>query len=173
MIIATAIGKLLEDVTVDVKNLGTPIYGANIFYHYGDQDELIQWIDARGNLGKYPLVWYVLNDYRKENDWYIVNAKVVIMQHTKGDPLNTWRQSNSYVGIINPVTEAFESAMQSPYVVIPLNGFSYKDEPNYGVTGNNDLQAPTSNKSISTDIVDARVIRFDLRIKAECIINKN
>lgn len=170
MIIATAIGRLLEDVTADVLNVGSPIYDKTIYFHYGDQKELLQWIEARGNLGKYPLVWYVLNNYDKEGDWYIVNAQVVIMQHTKGDPLNTWRQSNSYVGIINPVTKAFEDAMVNPYVVIPTNGYSYKDEPNYGVNDNGDLQSPSSSESISTDIVDARVIRFDLRIKAECII---
>ena len=171
MIIATALGILLEGKTANVVNEGTPENGRQIYFHYGDQKELLQWIKARGNLGKYPLVWYVLNDYQIEGEWYIVNAKVVIMQHSKGDPLNNWRQSNSYVGIINPVTKVFEAAMINKHVIIPVNGFSYKDEPNYGVNDNGDLQSPSSDKGISTDIVDARVIRFDLRIKAECIIN--
>lgn len=176
MIIATAIGKLLEGKTADVIDEGTPKFGRTIYFHYGDQKELLQWTKARGNQGKYPLIWYVLNDYTREGEWYLVDAKVVIMQHTKGDPLNTWRQSNSYVGIINPVNKVFEQAMINKHVIIipdsqRLNGYGYKDEPNFGNTDNSDLQMPSSDEHISQDIVDARVIRFDLRIKAECIIN--
>jgi hypothetical protein len=171
MIIATAIGKIVEGMTVDVVNMGQPIADHPTYYHFGDQKELLLWIKTRGNLGKYPLIWYVLNDYTKENDWYVVDAKVVIMQHTKGDPLNTWRQSNSYVGIINPVAKAFQERLETNvFVTIPRFGFSFKDEPNYGVSPNGDLEAPSSDRGISTDIVDARVIRFDLRIKAECLI---
>lgn len=171
MIIATAIGELVKGMLVDVVDQGLSIPKFKTHYHYGDQGELLHWIKVKGNTTKYPLIWYVLNDYKIEGEWYVVQAKVVIMQNTKPDPLNPWRQSNSYVGIINPVTKAFEEAMVNTFVIIEPYGYSYKDEPNYGVTSPTDLQGQVSTESISSDIVDARVIRFDLRIMAECLID--
>lgn len=178
MIIATALGKLFEGQTVDVINQGVPEANRSVYFHYGDQKELLLWIKLRGNKGKYPLIWYVLNNYTEHNGWYETDAKLIVMQLTKGDPLNTWRQSNSYLGIINPVTELVKNELKNPYIEIVSPSlderFTFKDEPNYGVdTSESDFNSTKENgtKSIVTDIVDARTIRFRLRIKAECIIN--
>ncbi len=57
--------------------------------------------------------------------------------------------------------------------------FKEKDEPNYGVDTNNENLTSSDFKSkktyadvgIVTDIVDVRLLRFGLRINAECLIN--
>jgi len=178
MIIATALGKLFECQTVDVINQGVPEANRSVYFHYGDQKELLLWIKLRGNKGKYPLIWYVLNNYTEHNGWYEVDAKLVLMQLTKGDPLNTWRQQNSYLGILDPLTELVKERLKNQFVTIVsrdlADRFTFKDEPNYGVdTSESDFNSTKENgkMSISTDIVDARIIRFRLRIKAKCIIN--
>jgi hypothetical protein len=178
MIIATALGTLFNGQTVNVIDQGTPIANKSVNFHYGDQKELLLWIKLRGNKGKYPLIWYVLNNYTEHEGWYETDAKIVVMQLTKGDPLNTWRQSNSYLGIIDPVTELVKEKLKNQFVQIVSQDletrFTFKDEPNYGVdTSESDFNSTKENgtKSIVTDIVDARTIRFRLRIKAKCIIN--
>lgn len=177
MIIATALKTLIEGQTVSVTDQGVP-KTATVNFHYGDQKELLLWIKLRGNKGKYPLVWYVLNDYTEHEGWYLTDAKLVVMQLTKGDPLNTWRQENSYLGIIDPVTELVKERLKNPFIQIVAQElserFTFKDEPNYGVsTSEGDFNSTRENgtKSIVTDIVDARIIRFRLSIKAKCIIN--
>ena len=44
MIIATALGKLFEGQTVDVINQGVPEANRSVYFHYGDQKELLLWI---------------------------------------------------------------------------------------------------------------------------------
>ena len=55
--------------------------------------------------------------------------------------------------------------------MITKNKFTIKDEPNYGVQANNN-ETGSSTKSIVTDIVDARIMTFKMRIKTDCIIFK-
>lgn len=178
MIIATALKALIDGQTVNVMNQGAPESNRGVHFHYGDQKELLLWIKLRGNKGKYPLVWYVLNDYTEHDGWYSTDAKIVVMQLTKGDPLNTWRQENSYLGIIDPVTELVKERLMNQFVQIVSQDlserFTFKDEPNYGVStseGDFSTTKEAGTKSIVTDIVDARIIRFRLSIKAKCIIN--
>lgn len=176
MIIATAFKSLFEGLTVNVSNEGTPVErGVN--FHYGDQKELNLWVKLRGNLEKYPLIWYVLSPYTELNGWYETSAKLLVMQKTKSPPLNTWRRDNSYIGIIDPVwTAAKDLIEQNQYIETPSvnlkDRFRIKDEPNFGINGSFDSgEVPSGEQSVTTDIVDARVIRFNLRIKANCIIN--
>jgi hypothetical protein len=179
MIIATAIGTLLNGKTANVINEGTQVANHPISYHYGDQKELLKWLVLNSSTARYPLVWYVLKDYTEFNGTYKVNdAKLVLMQNTKPNPLNTWRQSNSYTGIINPTWEVVKTSLLSnSYVNIQsdtlADKFRIKDEPNYGLTSGANADFQSKDKSISTDIVDARIIRFNLEIEAECIINNN
>lgn len=177
MIIATALKTLFDGQLVNVVNQGVSVDNKAVNFHYGDQKELLLWIKLRGNQSKYPLIWYVLNDYTEHEGWYLTDAKLVVMQLTKGDPLNTWRQENSYLGIINPVTEMIVDKLKNQFVQIVSNDlskkFTYKDEPNYGVSsseGDFSTTKESGTRSIVTDIVDARIIRFRLNIKAKCII---
>ena len=178
MIIATAIGKVLNGQTVDVVDEGVAKTNHPISYHYGDQKELLKWLalHSSSSTAKYPLVWYVLNNYTEHNGVYSVEAKLVLMQATKANPLNTWRQTNSYTGIINPTWQVVKTLfVTNPYVSVVSQNladkFKIKDEPNYGLTSGANADFQSKEKNISTDIVDARIVRFNLRIQAECIIN--
>src|SRR5690554_256702 len=99
MIIASAFEKLFDGLKVDIPDFPD----RTIQFHYGDQNELNLWVDKRGGLAKYPLIWYVLSPYNEHNGWYETSAKMLIMTSTKAEKLNTWRRANSYVTIIDPV----------------------------------------------------------------------
>jgi len=180
MIIATALGALFNSMTIQYNDADVVVN-----YHYGDQKELNAWIKnmTSGGVRKYPLVWYILNDFTELNGWYETEARVIVFQNTMSEWFNPKRQEESYTKIIEPVTKEIEKRLtQSGYVEIPSRDlktrFIKKDEPNYGVDTNNenltssDFKSTKSygTQSIATDIVDARLIRFPLRIKAECLI---
>ena len=99
------------------------------------------------------------------------------MTSTKAEKLNTWRRANIYVTIIDPVWKlAKDLILQSNYIEVPAPSlkerFGIKDEPNFGINASfEQSEVPSGEESVTTDIVDARIIRFNLRIQAECIIN--
>lgn len=175
MIIATSLGTLFSGLTVSVVNEGTEVPEQPVYYHYGDQSELLTWIKERGNLGKYPLVWYVLDEFTEKHGYYTNDgARIIIMQLTKGDPLNTWRQTNSYTGIIDPVTRAVKNILTTsmPVTILTNNKphkFREYDKPKYSVMSSV-ADLPKNGKAVSSDIVDARVLNFGIRVKANCII---
>ena len=100
MIIATALGEVFKGIKV-------PFEGSDLTvnYHYGDQKELLLWVKTKGNEQKYPLIWYVLNRFTETNGVYDVEARLVIMSHSRVEKLNDWRAENSYLNIINPLTK--------------------------------------------------------------------
>lgn len=178
MIIANALKKALDGVEVETVLLGTP-RTATIKFWYGDQKELIAWItnqNTRSTPDKYPLVWYVLSEYTEFQGWYKTDARLVIMQDTRVEKMNDWRNANSYEGILEPVWQKVQQ-------LISMNGYieifgSFEDrfklrtEPNYGISPNtNDLKNTNSGneKSLNIDLIDCMTVDFRLRIKAQCI----
>jgi hypothetical protein len=180
MIIANALKRLFNGVTAEIKLLGTD-KTATIKYWYGDQKELITWIteqNKKSTPDKYPLVWYLLNDYTEHNGWYITDAKLVIMQDTRLQEMNDWRNSNSYEGILEPVWQVVKSKLTSSNFVNILSNdlqtrFKLRTEPNFGIgTNTPDLKSlnNTKEKSIQIDLIDCIIVDFKLRIKCKCII---
>src|SRR5690606_5812342 len=172
MIIATALGEVFKGIKI-------PFEGSDLTvnYHYGDQKELLLWVKTKGNEQKYPLIWYVLNKFTETNGVYDVEARLVIMSHSRVEKLNDWRAENSYLNIINPLTKKVKDVLSvNPYIQVYSSDYknkvTIKDEPNYGVQANNN-ETGSSTKSIVTDIVDARIMTFKMRIKTDCIILKN
>ena len=179
MIIATALSNVFEGLTIPYN--GSP---RTVQYGYGDQKELLKWIKSMGNSQKYPLIWYILNDFTELNGKYETEARLVIMQNTESSWFNSTRQSESYTKIIDPLTKLVKKRLtENLHVEIVSrelrDRFTEKDEPNYGVDTNNenltssDFKAVKSygTQNIVTDVVDARLLRFSLRINAECLIN--
>ena len=185
MIIGNAFKNLFKDLKVDVVNNGVAVPQFNVNYHWGDQKELLYWIKDKDNKQsvKYPLIWYVLNDYTEKNGFYDTNVTLVILQNNDDiSQLNTAREANSYVGIIDPVWKSVKNKIQTcKYIDVffdkPQNEFTYTDEPNYGVDKNypdyknNDFAVKSSKaiQNIVTDVVDARFIYFKMRINVNCI----
>lgn len=180
MIIASALGRLFNGLQIVYNEVNV-----GINYGYGDQKELLAWITSqdKANVRKYPLVWYVLNDFTEYQDWYETNVNLYIMQNTESEWFNPKRQEESYTKIIDPTWQKVKGALNSTsYVDVissePKSRFQLLDLPNYGVdrsnpnTQANDFtrKATKANQQIVTDIVDARLVKFKARIKTKCII---
>lgn len=179
MIIGSAFGRLFDGLEVDLTIDGNPIT-REVQYHYGDHSELLKWILDRdkGGLKKYPLVWYVVSPYYEETDYKRVRSKFIILQNTKIEWFNDTRSVLSYDEIIEPVwLKVKETILESSFVSVLgdlSRKFIIKDEPNYGITTNSIRLGQSdfsneSDKSTALDVVDARIIELDFRIKTNCI----
>ena len=180
MIIANALKRLFTNLTANTVLLGVEKPNTAIKYWYGDQKELLNWIanqNSRSTPDKYPLVWYVLNEYTEFQGWYTTNVRLVIMQDTRLAEMNDWRSSNSYEGILEPVWQAVKAKLNSNNWVdvvqeSPEIKYKLKTVPNYGVTPQaNNLENLNSGTetSVSIDLIDCIVVDFKMRIKANCI----
>lgn len=180
MIIASALGKLFNGMTVSYESNERAVQ-----YHWGDQKELNKWIADRnaGGLFKYPLIWYILNDFCELNGWYETEATLVLFQSTQAEWFNPKREEESYTKLIAPLTKEVKKRLKQSLFVNVMGQyktqFKEKDEPNYGVDTSDEKTRTSSDfntlkefnsASVTTDRTDARIIKFKLRIKAECII---
>jgi len=173
MIVATALGILIDEQTINYNGTDYPIN-----YGYGDQKELNAWLINKGKIDrKFPLVWYVLNTFTEFDGWYSTDVSLYIFQNTESTWFNPKRKEESYTKIIEPTWQKVKS-------IFSLNGYvevagtldkqyTILDEPNFGIDGGQDLKTSNGSKTPSTivDITDARLIKFRLRINAKCIIN--
>src|SRR5690606_17323770 len=101
------------------------------------------------------------------------DVRLVLMQLTQINPMNTWRAENSYLNILQPLSDKVqEILLQHPFITIygqRPEKFQQRDEPKYGLPRNND-ETTGANKSISTEFVDAKILTFKMTIKPYCII---
>lgn len=187
MINGAAIGRLLEGKTVDLV-----INGVNktvdIQYGYGDHEELVRQTlsKSKDNKVKYPLVWYVTNQYFEEpNGFNNVKTRLVILHSFKDwkvqyNWFNFTKATKSYEAVIDPVWKAVKREIELNGYIQALGDlptkYVIKDEPNFGVkTESTDASkefAKTQKqgeKSITIDMVDGRIIELNLRIKTNCI----
>ncbi len=173
MIVASALKKVFEGLTYGESN-------KSIKFGYGDQKELNLWIvdqNKKMNSSKYPLIWYVLNEYTEFKGWITTDVRLVLMHGTKTDKFNEWRNTESYVKVLNPVWAVVENALSSNGNIEVFgsfeNRFTQRDEPNLGQESNtNDIKTSNSGKRENTiiDVVDCKVITFKTRINVNCII---
>lgn len=162
MIIASALGRLFDglEIVYNEANVG-------INYGYGDQKELLAWITSqdKANVRKYPLVWYVLNDYTEFDGWYETDATLVIMQNTDSTWFNPKRKDESYTKILEPTWKTIEQSILFEGNIQVFGDldkqFKQKSEPKYSLM--------EDDKSEVTDVVDALVIKFKMKINVNCI----
>jgi len=162
MIIASALGRLFDglEIVYNEANVG-------INYGYGDQKELLAWITSqdKANVRKYPLVWYVLNDYTEFDGWYKSDVRLVIMQNTDSTWFNPKRKEESYTKILEPTWSSLKNSLTDSSYVEVFGGledrFKLKSEPKYAFS--------EIDKSEVSDVVDALVVEFKIRIKPSCI----
>ena len=117
-----------------------------------------------------------MNEYTEFQGWYETDARLVIMQDTRLQKMNDWRNSNSYEGILEPVwqvvKETLETNQQIEIFGTFQDRFKLRTVPNYGVDSEtNDLKNSNNSneKSINIDLIDCITVDFRLRIKANCI----
>lgn len=175
MIIANALKRLFDGANAEIVLLGTP-KTATLKFWYGDQKELLNWItnqNTRSNPDKYPLIWYVLNEYTEFQGWYTTEARIVIMQDTRIEQMNDWRNDNSYEGILEPVWQVVKDKLITNGNVEVFGSyetcFKLQTIPNYGITPQTNSMSESSNQSTSIDLIDCIVIDFKMRINAKCI----
>lgn len=181
MMIERALKELFKDITVQNRA---------VQFNYGTQKELNQWIAYRNQnqLAKFPLIWFVCNEYTEQNGTFkINNARLIVFMNTEYNWLNETRNVKTYEAWIEPIVKQVVTRLKhSLYITIygenDFNKFKYRDIRNYGVPtdAGNQMESnsfkstePKSKKSITTDIVDATVIDLNLEIKPNCIIIKN
>ena len=184
MIIGNAIGNLLTPFTVNLTVDGQAVNDRTVNYHYGDQKELVKWINFKDktNTSKYPLVWYVPAQFVEHNNVYYTQSNLIILQNTVLRWFNDERYVRTYTEVIDPVYRALRLKIeQSPYMhVIGPNQkeqYKLKDEPSYGVNtndirlGQNDFSSRSTKKdeSVSLDYVDARIVNINFRIEPDCL----
>lgn len=143
-------------------------------FHYGDQFELNKWIVANKS-GKYPLIYYVLGSTKTDIEGLVkTNARLVLMVTQKYEVLNDTRQVNSYETILNKLLQEIKDTF-SENLYITIYGdkptkYKEEDEPLFGL-GAQGLQkikeAPT--QGVSIDIVDAKILDFEIEINTNCI----
>lgn len=178
MIVERALKELFKNICVQ---------GRSAQFNYGTQRELNQWITYQNTnqLAKFPLIWFVCNDYTEFNDTFrIKNARIIVFMNTKYDWLNETRSVQTYEKWIEPIVKDVVKALKKSlhvtvYGTNDFEKFKYRDVRNYGVPtdSKNQMESnsfsssqPKSTKSVTTDIVDATLIDFDLEIKPICII---
>lgn len=160
MIIASALGRLFTGLQIvyNEANVG-------INYGYGDQKELLAVLNNKKETRKYPLVWYVLNNYTEYDGWYETDVRLVIMQNTDSTWFNPKRKEESYTRILEPTWKTIEQAMLFEGNIQVFGDldkqFKQKAEPKYSLM--------EDEKSEVTDVVDALVIEFKMKINVNCI----
>lgn len=187
MIVGDALKSILDGVLIDVIGDNNTVIQRALNFHYGDQKELNKWITLKNSskLPKYPLTWYVIAPYTESNGWIDVESKLIILTNTQPEWLNTQRKVKTYTNIIEPTwVKVKELLTSNPYIEVLGNKpdkFLIKDEPNFGIDTNdirlsqNDFTSTkkVGEKGITLDVVDGRIIRFRMRIKADCLITNN
>lgn len=173
MRVAQALKSVFKDITIDIMRNGV-IEQKQPQFHYGDNAELLLWIKNRGNLNKYPLIWYVLGDTTEINGATSVdNARLVLLQNTSQKEMNVWRSENTFKDVLYPLADKIKRVLtENPYTYIKGrydDKFTEKDEPKYGISSdNNETQKGSVN--VATDWVDVRILTFDLEININCLI---
>lgn len=162
---------LFEGETIKVGNDDVTLQ-----FHFGDQKELNAWIANKllTKKQKYPLLWYVVAPPTPtDNESLNVSTKLIIFQGTKSELFNTDRYFKTYEKYIEPVYELVQKKLYASRLIRFENnyGLPYFDEPNYGVeASSSDFSNLTDKKqkSVTIDIVDAKVITLDMFVKLKC-----
>ena len=179
MIIGMALKQLFKDKTIKVG-----LDDVNVQFHFGDQKELNSWIANKmlNKSQKYPLIWYVINAPDPQgNEKLKVESQLILFQGTNSQIFNDKRYETTYLNYLEPLYDLVNKTLnESRFVSLLHSGkpISYKDEPNYGIDtntpNNNDNDFTKSSvkgsKSITIDVVDAKILRVKMEITPKCII---
>lgn len=179
MIIGMALKEIFKDKTilVDSKEI-------SVQFHFGDQKEFNYWVASKmkSKKQKYPLIWYVINTPEPQGNGKLrVESQLILFQGTKSELFNDARYQKTYLTYLEPLYDlVFKTLSEHKFVSLLYGGkpIPYKDEPNFGVDTNepllssNDFNKAGSKqtKSITIDVVDAKILRLKMEITPKCII---
>ena len=176
MKVGQALKVVFFEKTLNVQGVEMPIQ-----FHYGDQKELNLWISLKDKVKaqKYPLIWYVIvNQEDAGNGKVMVDSQLILMNLTKREVLNTTRANTTYKDVIEPLYNLVQKTLDYSLTVNLLNDgkkIPFKDEPNFGVDTSNASDFSSKSKkneqNITTDIVDARILKIKMIINLKCLLN--
>lgn len=170
------IGKALSVILGDIEiQKGTRKFKAKV--HYGDQYELNKWvgIQTANKTPKYPLIYYALNkDYEESEGWVKSEITLILLTDAVYSEMNNKRVVESYEKMLYPLAEKAEKILTKNPNVVVYGGFQNRfkriDEPLMGIT-NSDFEKMKTNavQGVTTDVVDALIIRFKAEINTDCV----
>lgn len=171
--VGIALAKVFENLTINVNN-----QDVSVKFHFGDQKEFNKWQfeQMRYQVQKYPLIWLApQGNYKTQKNKTIdVESELILFMGTEQNYNNTERYAHNYLTYLKPLTELVENVLsRHPYILLQESPINYFDEPNFGA--NNDAYFGDSSKkkdpkSITIDIVDARILKIKLNINTNCIL---
>lgn len=181
MIIGNWFQQFLQGFQVDIiQDNGNPVT-ADIQFGYGDQDELLKWIEFKDKGIKYPLIWYPLAEVKERQNWAITDNELIILTDSNIKLLNDERFTETYTGIIQPIWDALYKKLLKSSSFNFLGGktqeerYQIYDKPNFGVSDNDNIRTSQNSfvskksESVVTDIVDARIIAMKFEVNVKCI----
>ena len=170
MIVGRAICRLLDGLTINVD--GSDIVVKN---NMGNQDALDKFIAESDKKGatKYPLIFYVTNTVKTDDEWSYCNTELIILMNTKEEMLYKERSDKTYLKYINPIYNKIKQVIDLRPDAINVFGidkdkYPYDDIANFGITKNS-VGDKKASASVVTDYVDARIIKINFRINTNCI----
>ncbi len=170
------IGKALSVILGDIEiQKGTSKFKAKV--HYGDQYELNKWVGIQNSnkASKYPLIYYALNkDYEESEGWVKSEITLILLTDPVYSEMNNKRVVESYEKMLYPLVEKLEKILtKNPNIVVYgglKNRFKRIDEPLMGITNSEFEKMKTDAvKGVTTDVVDALIIRFKAEINTDCV----
>lgn len=179
MIIGMALKEIFKDKTISVDS-----QEISVQFHFGDQKEFNYWVASKmkSKKQKYPLIWYVINTPEPQGNGKLrVESQLILFQGTKSELFNDARYQKTYLTYLEPLYDlVFKTLSEHKFVSLLYGGkpIPYKDEPNFGVDTNEPLLASNDfnkvsskqTKSITIDVVDAKILRLKMEITPKCII---
>jgi hypothetical protein len=175
MIISGILKKAFEGLTLTFNNYNqySEIVGEvteNVHFGYGDQNELVRFIESRSNMQNFPLIWYVKPNYQRDTaliEKFRVDAKFVLMMSTNAKYYNEERALINYANVLEPLAvEFYKRLKRSPLIGIVSQDSNEFDETQYGLDIFRDSDQKT--KSATKLYVDAKRIELELLIKKSC-----
>lgn len=169
--VGIALAKVFETLTINDKS---------VQFHFGDQKEFNKWQaeQMRYELQKYPLIWLAPSgSYDPQKNGTInVDSDLILFMGTEVNYNNTERYHHNYLNWINPLTKTVEKFMERhPFITLEESPIKYYDEPNFGANNDADFDPNSSKKydpkSMTIDIVDARVMKIKININTNCILS--
>lgn len=176
MIIGSNLKQLLSGKNVLINNVSRPIQ-----FYYGDQNEYLRWIADKNNAGlqKYPLIWYVLSEYKDLDKSYEVFSSFIIATDTKIEWFNETRNVNTFKAILDPTYEVLKDFLKTNQHIDLLSELVLTSHPHYSVdtddirTSANNFTRTTKKGTLNlgTDLIDAISLKIKFRIKKDlCLI---
>lgn len=142
----------------------------DVQYGFGDENELVRFIQSRSNMQNFPLIWYVKPNYSRDTaliEKFRVNAKFVLMMSTDAKYYNDERSLINYENVLEPLAvEFFKRIKKHKLISLVSERSNEYDETQYGLDVYRSEQGQT--KSATKLYVDAKIIEIELLIKKRC-----